>query len=371
MQFSEERGKITFSGAENHLFVLLDNLCRLGIDTELIAIVTCNGPAIDQKLSSLRDKGITVTIVNAPESGIIHKILFPNVPWFIGLWKTLISRRNRLIHIHLNPVYMVLAAQLARCPYIFFSLHNDDPAFIRLKWRLWFRFINSSITHYIAITKWVKEYHVSTLGIAPDKISVIYYGLELAQPRKSRNQLREQFGIPLDAYVVGFIGRLTEQKNVPLFIEAVSRIPDIKGIIVGGGELEQALKAMVRKSNITNVLFLGPHHNADELMEMFDIFCLPSIFEGLGLVLIEAMLSKVPVIGSRAGAIPEILGNGSYGALFNSNDPADLIRALREMRNNQSYDNDFVLKAYKHATEAFSIDAMMKRTIEVYRKELH
>jgi len=172
----------------------------------------------------------------------------------------------------------------------------------------------------------------------------------------------------LDRFVVGFVGRLAPQKNVPLLVAALKQLPDVHGVIVGDGEQRKELQALANAGGTQNIQFLGHQPNAADLMPAFDVLCLPSRFEGLGLVLVEAMLRRVGVIGSQAGAIPEILGEGRYGLLFPSGDAAGLIQAIQFAQRERAYMADMAERAFEYAQRTFSVETMTRQTLEVYER---
>ncbi|MBV5323520.1 glycosyltransferase family 4 protein, partial [bacterium] len=149
-----------------------------------------------------------------------------------------------------------------------------------------------------------------------------------------------------------------------LLIEAARRLPEAHCVIVGDGELRDELHQQAK--GLPNVQFLGYQPNGYELIPGFDLFCLPSRFEGLGLVLIEAMLQGTPITGSRAGAIPEILGNGEYGLLFDSNDLDGLVSSIQYAMNNRSLIRTTAVHARQYAQDTFSVKKMIDQTIQVY-----
>src|SRR5690606_26500379 len=181
-------------------------------------------------------------------------------------------------------------------------------------WKLKLRLTDSFNGHYIAISDLIRNYLIGTVGLPPGKITTVHYGAS-AGALRSRAELRQALGIPAEAFVVGYVGRLEPQKNLPALLEALANPDSPHGVLIGTGGLDAELKALA--AGRTNIQFLGYHPNAADLIPAFDVFCLPSHWEGLGLVLIESMLRRVPIIGSTAGAIPEILGGGAYGILFN------------------------------------------------------
>jgi glycosyltransferase involved in cell wall biosynthesis len=103
-------------------------------------------------------------------------------------------------------------------------------------------------------------------------------------------------------------------------------------------------------------------------MSAFDVLCLPSQWEGLGLVLLEAMLRRVAIVGSSAGAIPEVLGGGKFGYLFRAGDAGSLANALTLAHDDVQGRKALAERAYHHARESFSVDEMVRRTIAVYEE---
>jgi len=115
-----------------------------------------------------------------------------------------------------------------------------------------------------------------------------------------------------------------------------------------------------------NVLFLGMVQDAQRLMPLFDVLCLPSLWEGLGLVLVEAMFNGVPIIGSNRGAIPDILGNGLYGMVCEPT-VQGITAALDYAFANKETLRRQTAVARDYALQRFSVDRMTAETMAVYR----
>src|SRR5690606_16973595 len=124
------------------------------------------------------------------------------------------------------------------------------------------------------------------------------YGMPLPADIASRPWARAELNLPVDACIVGFVGRLVPQKNLPRLIDAVGRVQGVHLALVGSGPLEQTLRRRAQDRAPGRVHFLGQRDAAADLMPAFDLLCLPSTWEGLGLVLVEAMLRGVPIAGS-------------------------------------------------------------------------
>jgi len=364
LYLSEPAGHNPFSGAENHVFVLLDGLVRSGVDVELIAMLWAGDeyPLASAGLDRLEAAGVRVVRVRrAAARTAAGRWLAMSRSW-AHLWRLLRARRGRAIHLHLDLCVSPLIAALAGCRKVLASIHNDEPAYATLRWRLWWRIVNQFVRHYISITRHVEGYLRRVSGLAADRISTVYYGIA---PFRSTPGMRERFGIPSDAFVVGFVGRLSPQKNLLAFVDAMSSLPEVVAVIVGSGPLRGALEQRIAERSLQNVRLVGNVPDARTLITAFDLFCLPSLWEGLGLVLIEAMLQRVPIAGSSRGAIPEILGHGQFGELFEPT-PAGIAAAIAAARDRPERARARADHAYLHAVDLFTVPRMVSETVAVY-----
>jgi glycosyltransferase involved in cell wall biosynthesis len=346
-----------FSGAEHHLLVLLPALARAGMRVELGVLLESGGPRIDAKLDELARAGVAS-----------HRVPFrrPYDPRCLAALRRLVAARpDAIVHTHLLPAdcYGSVAARLAGRRPVVTTVHNDEPAYLRGGRRRLLRLVDRLVAHHLAISERVRRFLVDGLGVDGRKVSVVRYGVPPPGRAGDRAGARAALGLPADAFVVGFVGRLVEQKNVALLVDAMARRPDVVCAIVGDGPLRPDLER--RAGGRANVRFAGHRAGAEDLMPAFDVLCLPSRWEGLGLVLVEAMLRRVPVAGSRAGAIPEVLGGGEFGALFDPDDADGLLAALDRAR---AEGPAWVERAASRAAAMFSVDGMVDRTLAVYER---
>jgi glycosyltransferase involved in cell wall biosynthesis len=199
--------------------------------------------------------------------------------------------------------------------------------------------------------------------VPPASVTTIKYGVP-APVRHAAS--RFQLGLADTDFVVGFVGRLTAQKNIQLLIRAMAVRPGMKCLIVGEGELRSELESLARTLGCSNVQFLGAQSDAADLMPLFDVLCLPSLWEGLGLVLLEAMLQDVPIVGSRAGAIPEVLDDGRCGLLVDPLMVSSLVDAIDAVRTDPARRLALVRAAREHAATAYGIERMGDETCNLY-----
>jgi glycosyltransferase involved in cell wall biosynthesis len=217
------------------------------------------------------------------------------------------------------------------------------------------------VARYIAITASIARQLALAAGVPENKIKTVHYGYEVHGDAFSRSDI----GLPENAFVVGFVGRLVAFKNVFAFIEAMAGTPDVTGVIVGGGPQYEDVRAA--SAQVPNVIITGPIPGADRVMPCFDLLCVPSLNEGLGLVLIEAMLRRTPILGSRRGAIPEILRDGQLGALCEP-DPQSISDAVRAIRADIVGARARAEMAMEIAKSYYSVNRMVAETNSVYEE---
>lgn len=362
---SERLGHHVWGGAERSLRVLLPALARAGTEVEAIVLIWNDGPAVQAGLADLRAAGVQVVEIRRPVAAVWHNRVTRGLVVLLRLFPKLLQRRRRVIHLHLDFRFMPLLAFVAAMPRVAMTLHNDEPVWITPGGRLWLWALRQCIDHFVAITEQVRIHFVAA-GLSPDRITTVPYGIEVWSLGGA--EVRRVLGLPADAFVVGYIGRLTEQKNLATLISAASAQQDALFVLIGDGAERRDLEAQARQSRADNVRFLGARENAGELMPAFDVFCLPSKWEGLGLVLLEAMLQNVPIIGSRAGAIPEVLGEGRFGALFDCGNVGQLAGLIADARHNPAGWRERAALAKVHALANYTPAETARRTLAVYRR---
>lgn len=363
----DERIKNPISGFENHLIVLLQNLSKNNVDVELIINYSYTGPIFYETIEKLKSAGVEVTCFFRRDDFQLPKNQFQKYKYHLSnsfrLYKLFRKRKDRIFHFHLDLVWTPLIAIFSSISKMVLSVHNDEPFFLKQRYKKWFKLIQRLRPgiQFIAITDHVRN-HMITAGINPMRITRIYYGV----PVKSQSPKVRFFDN--DNITVGTIGRLTVQKNLPILIEAISFLENVNLVIIGEGVLYSKLVNMADNFGISNrVKFTGYIRDAALHINSFDIFCLPSDWEGLGIVLIEAMYAKTLIVGSNAGAIPEILGHGKYGVVFQKGEPLSLKEKLLAIMQS-GLNHEMIEQAYKYACDTFTVETMVRNTIKVYKE---
>lgn len=225
-------------------------------------------------------------------------------------------------------------------------------------------------THLIAVSKWTKKELVRHLGADPAKISVIYEGVTADYAKgaaKNAKKVKKKYKIMGD-YIL-FVGTIQPRKNLERLIEAFASLSDLKISLVIAGSLgwmyDKILAAPRRFGVSKQVRFLGfvPEADLPSLYTGALVFCLPSLVEGFGLPVLEAMACGVPVLAARAGALPELVGEA--GLLVNPKKVQDIAEALRLLIENQELREGLREKGYRQVKK-FSWEKTAEKTIKVF-----
>lgn len=366
--------KVTrISGAERHLLLLAEGLRKRGIDAHLIILVERDRP-MDDMAAAAEKRDIPLTRLT------IHRDYDLSLPW--RLQRALRQIKPDIVHTHLihADLYGYAAAKLARVSAVVSSRHLDDAFRYHARWRRVNRWLWRRIDAGIAISDAMERFALDFEDAPADKISVVLYGMKYRwrsdeDIAASRNQLRAELSLPPDAQVLGMASRLVEQKGIPYALEALRRIgfdfPRAHLVIAGDGEKARELRRLASMLGIADrVCWLGWREDAADLMAAFDIFLLPSLHEGFGLVLLEAMSRRVPIIASRVGAIPEVVVDGETGVLVEARNVDQLAGAMARLLNDRALRKYMGLLGAARLEEHFSVEKMVDGTLAIYENIL-
>jgi len=226
----------------------------------------------------------------------------------------------------------------------------------------------------IAISEATREHLTRDLGVKEELIKVIPSGVDIEkfkiQSLKSKNKIKEELGLT-DGPVVGTIARLSEEKGHNYLIEAMQtvleKIPQAQLIIVGQGRTKDLLLSLIRTLKIEKNVFLIPTVlDTRQMLMAMDLFVLPSLKEGLGLSLMEAMALGLPVIGSDVGGIKSLIRHGDNGLLVKPADSRGLSSAIIELLQDLPLAESLGRNARIFIAENFSQETMIEETERFY-----
>jgi glycosyltransferase involved in cell wall biosynthesis len=234
------------------------------------------------------------------------------------------------------------------------------------------RYVLQSASKIIALTKDIKQ-HLIQFGVSKKKIEIIPNAVDTEKfsPEK-RNLLQERWGIT--SPVVLFVGRLSIEKDVCTLLRAfsnvVKEIPKAKLVIIGKGSEEMNLKRFLELNSIPHVFFLGKVENSmiPNIYAGADVFVLPSTREPFGNVVLEAMASGKPVIGSFVGGMKEVIVDGVTGYHAEPRNDRQFSELILRILVDSGLKEELGANARQRAENHYDKDLIMKRITRIYRE---
>ena len=187
---------------------------------------------------------------------------------------------------------------------------------------------------------------------------------------ENRTSSRNSLKLSESTFVIGLIGRMTEQKGFGYAIQAIPHVlsthPNTHFVIIGAGELEDVLKQQVKNLDIQNsVLFTGPRSDIDKLLPAFDLFVSSSLWEGLPTVILEAMAFNVPVVATNISGTNELIQDKITGWLVPEKESLALASAICEAIQNPGLREEFSREALT-SVKGFSMENAVKHHDDLY-----
>lgn len=215
------------------------------------------------------------------------------------------------------------------------------------------RFVLRYADKIMAVSEGIKKDLMSN-GLKESKIALVQNAVEqngnkelFSQNRKAKRQL---FNIQNKDFVVGYIGRLSEEKGVKYLLEAISMLRGldlpIRTIIIGDGPQRKELEEVAKKTSILDrTHFTGFQSDIESWLPAMDLFVLPSLTEGTPLALLEAMAEGIPVVASAVGGVPQVVQTGKNGILVSPGKPEEIKNAIRLLFKDEALRNSFSREA--------------------------
>lgn len=321
-------------------------------------------------ISQLKKQDLNIKCVYVSLDGDIRQIVEKNGIIFEGVSKICVKEIKRIIkkykpdiiHAHDFTASIISAFSTIRIP-IISHIHNN-PLWIKKRGKY-------SIIYGLTCFRYKK-----ILGVSPAFFEEYIFGKYLKKKAIvvgnpiSIEQIRNKAEIAIDkeAFDVVFLGRLTEQKNPLLFVEVIKTLSekkDVRAVMIGGDrELGTQTRKKVEEEGLSNTIYLkGFLENPYGILKNSKLLCLPSIWEGFGLVVVEALALGVPVVASRVGGVPTII-KGKEGRLCD--EKQQFIDSLYELLNNEEIYKEAVNSALQRADELDNITEYSNFIRELY-----
>lgn len=187
--------------------------------------------------------------------------------------------------------------------------------------------------------------------------------------------IRAEIGIPSDHIVIGFIARITKQKDPHALVTAFRKVCDKFNkttlLIVGDGELKEDIVLLSKELNVYDRINFQPfRQDIPNILKSIDIYCLPSLWEGLSIGLLEAMAMGKAIVATKVDGTIEVLRDRSNGLLVESGDVDQLARALSELCQNSELRKNIGISAYNTISEEFNVEKMAQQVELLYSKHV-
>lgn len=350
---------LNIGGISSYLFSLASGLKSRGHN---ICVATSGGDL----LSRFQQEGIGyIHIPIKTKNEFSPKIIF-SIFKLSGL-----IRQNNIDLVHSNSrTTQVLGSLLVkgrRIPHIFSCHGFFKRRILRRLFPCWGEAI-------VAISDSVKEHLISDFGLSKDKIRVINSGIKIG-PSAITNEItkaqrKRELGLG-ERLVVGIVARLSDVKGHQYLIEAMKIVfkefPQAMLVIAGDGKLKNELANLVKRLGIEErVVFLPATEDPQALLPAMDIFVLPSLKEGLGLALMEAMACGLAVIGSSVGGIKSLIQHGYNGLLVAPTDVDGLSCAILDLLRDKPKRDSLGQRARILIENNFSQEKMVLETEKLY-----
>lgn len=295
---------------------------------------------------------------------------FKILPLFSALKLAKIIDRNDIDVIHMHWGRDLSVAALAK----WFSkkkprlVYTRQMQITRNKDDVYHRFLYKQVDVFITITKVLANLARTFLSESDkNKVVPLYYGVN--SPSKflsntEKNELRERIGFSEPDFIVALFGRIEEYKGQHVVIDAIAKLKQqghvTKGLIVGHamdkGYFSDLKNSVAVKGIENDICFMDFVENPQEWMQACDVVVLATKEETFGLVLAEAMQSKVAIIGTNSGGVPEIIDHGENGFLFEYGDVDKLCKYILELKENENKLLQHSKSGHKKAKRLFDIN---------------
>lgn len=349
-------------GGESHVLDLVSNLDKDRFESVVLSFT--HGPMVDK----LIELGIKIHVIETTKP--FNLFVWPKV-------KKVFDQENfDILHAHGTRAFSntFKVAKKLTIPAIYtvhgWSFHADQNTFVK-NIRL--------ISENFLVKQADKTICVSDSNLADGKKHfdmsrsvVIKNGINQQKfnPAGEFKNIREELGIGHHTLLVGFIARMTIQKDPFTFIKAVAKIPateNIKFLIVGDGDLKERTVTLSKELGVNErIIFLPFRQDIPDLLNAIDVYCLPSLWEGLSIALLEAMAMKKTIIATAVDGTKEVVQNEYNGLFIEPRNPDDLANAILKVAANKTMREALAVNAFNTITEDFNIKQMVVKIENIY-----
>ena len=359
-----------FAGTERHIFELGCALRTAGVSVKIASP--------DKSPLAVMSEQAGLTTLPIAKNGLVDRAAIRTVA------QELRSGSLDIIHAHNGRTALIaaLAQQAAGHGVCIATQHFLEPnhatqhGLKALPSLLAHRWVSARTRRFLAISQAVQQSMLARQEAPPEKIVVVPNGLSGVEvPPEAAADIRREFGIGRDAPLIVCVARLEREKDILTLLRAMpgvlGGVPEARALVVGTGAERASLEAAARELGIADaVQFAGFREDARAAIAAGDVFVLPSLEEPFGLVLLEAMALKRPIVATAVGGPLEIVVDGEIGYLVPPAAPERLASALQELLTAPERRSQMGAQGYTRYLKHYTAEKMAEGTIRVYQSVL-
>jgi len=266
-----------------------------------------------------------------------------------------------------------IAAALAGVPHCVSGIRVAER---RSRWPLWLdRLTNRLVDTNVCVSRAVADFSASEAGLATSKLEVIPNGVDVDAFAGAAPVERSSLGLPAEARIVLSVGRLDPQKGLTYLIDAAvglaSRFPDVHFVFVGNGPQRRELEGRVASLKLTGRMhFLGWRPDVPGILTLATCLVLPSLWEGMPNVVLEAMAAGLPVVATRVEGVAELVVPGETGILVAARSASELTEGLSQVLSAPERARQMGAAGQERVKALFSWEKMTELYDALYRRLL-
>ena len=344
------------AGSERHLLTLLPRMTRARFRPTMLVLEEADRPA-EAFVSEMRASGIETLVLPLASNA--------DVRCWRRVRRIIAGGGFDILHTHLihGDFYGLSAAMTCRrAPRCVSTKHGYDNYDRTSRWYRLGRWFGARLDAIVTISDALQAKVEAAEGLPRRKMQTIHYGIEFGPSRERRPSQ--------GAFRLVSVGRLVPVKGFDVLVAAMARLSqgrEVSLTIVGDGPERERLAAQADRLGVANrIHFAGWQRDVRNFLDDADVFVLPTLGEGFGLAILEAMGAGLPVIASDTMAIPEIVLDGKTGRLVPPKDPDALARAIEALRDDPIGCLSLGVAGRQRAIDEFSVDRMVRRHEMLY-----
>jgi glycosyltransferase involved in cell wall biosynthesis len=362
-----------YGGVEEHVVVLSTALAARGYEPVVVSAETEELRPLTERLDRA---GVRHLGVDFRGGGLRPQL---KATW--GLVRAFAHLKPDVLHVHLvgydGGRVPLLAGHLAHVPTVV-THHIAPPRPVPPKDYLARWPFLAGVKEFIAVSDANRKAQIACMRLPPDRLSRVHNGITLLDGptrAEARAFLLSEFGIPDEAKVVGCVGRLAMQKGHKYLLEAapeiLRRVPNARFAFVGEGPFRERLERQAIDQGVAAAVhWLGFRSDVRRILPGIDVLAMPSEWEGLPIVLLEAMAAAVPVVAHAVDGIPEAVTDGQQGFLVARGDVPALTERITRLLTEPELARRMGRSAYERVVRDFTAARMAERIAALYEQAI-